>query len=275
MGESPVPDSSTPRGRVVTVLDRKFGGNQSAMSRATGVPQATISRIVRGVQEPGRGTLTAIAALPGIDPVWVHTGRGEPFLTEERPPTTPDSGWTLPVAEEILADTPGRCRPLLSGERRPVMRDEFGLDRYWLRFSASIPIPDLPEGQNPDLKPADLLLMDADLESWKQFPEKLDGRLVACQPLWLPTRTTILARWGRNFHWRDSKTSEVFTCRFIMPTTEASNPFQRQPKGLRPFPESEESSESRVVNIARSSYISEIYIESILSVCILMVRSLV
>ena len=72
-------DDTTPSGRLNRVLDVKFRGNQSEMARATGVSQASLSRVIRGVQEPGRRLMCAVAALPGVDDVWMFTGRGEPF----------------------------------------------------------------------------------------------------------------------------------------------------------------------------------------------------
>src|SRR5947209_10271760 len=77
---TPAPDWSTPSARVKWLLDSRFRGNRSAFAEAVGVSHTLIGKVAAG-QAPGRKLLTAIAQSLSVNPAWLLTGEGQPYLT--------------------------------------------------------------------------------------------------------------------------------------------------------------------------------------------------
>jgi hypothetical protein len=226
LNKVPTPDTSTPRGRVLWVLDHEYHGNQSEMARATGISQASWSRVIRGAQEPGRRLMAAIAALPSISETWIYTGQGEPRVRTRVASLAEGSGrmsWTLPVSEEILPGKPGDHSQRLTGYYFPVAPEYFGPARYWLKFTASISVP---AGQVLKLHPGNLILLEADPRAWLTDPEALDGKPCALRLYLRGGEVSLLARCGTEFEW--GGTSFIFSkdllrakqehSKYVMPT---------------------------------------------------------
>ena len=168
-------DDTTPRGRLNRVLDVIFRGNQGPMACATGVSQASLSRVIRGVQEPGRRLMCSVAALPGVDAVWLFTGRGEPFPAPVR-------------AFSGEADKP-RSHASSCPDRRPsTSTSSPGCPcRSTTRASPRRPTGSY-RGGRPDtlateqkVAAGDMLLIEADPATWRYDPEAAIDCLVALQ----------------------------------------------------------------------------------------------
>ncbi|MBU9501302.1 helix-turn-helix domain-containing protein [Burkholderia multivorans] len=69
---------------------------QSKLSRDTGVPQPTISRILRGGSVPEMETLAALAIPFGVTCEWLLTERGPKFVAELYSPQTHDRATEAP-----------------------------------------------------------------------------------------------------------------------------------------------------------------------------------
>ena len=62
--------------RVKFLLDYRWRGNQREMARDLSVSQGLISKIVNGVQGPGKRFLHALARQTGVNAEWVLGGVG-------------------------------------------------------------------------------------------------------------------------------------------------------------------------------------------------------
>jgi hypothetical protein len=155
------------RSRIILLLNTCYAGRQRAMARAAGLPQSQISRIVNGQIAVSPRVLEAVAGLPGINPIWVREGVGEPLL----PPTR----GTLPIVTSVLPGWPERHVELLTGERHPVAEAFEQPSRYFLRLLfGSL----LCEQASFALRPGDLLLLDANATLWGDNLSMYQGRLV-------------------------------------------------------------------------------------------------
>lgn len=62
--------------RVRLALQLVFHGHQSDMAAAFNVSHSMISRIVRGLQQPGHALIGKLALRPEIESHWLYTGEG-------------------------------------------------------------------------------------------------------------------------------------------------------------------------------------------------------
>jgi hypothetical protein len=193
MATLPPPDTATTRGRVIWVLDQLFSGNQREMSRAVGVSQASISRVISGTQEPGRQLIVAIASLPTVNDTWIYTGRGEPLSLKPYDQSSRHGDCALPVALKIIPGAPKDHLLYLTGSNFPIPQQFHGASRYWLRFSETIPIT-LAAGAK--LVSGDLLLLDSDAATWKGKPDVLRSRLCAVPIARESDSKLALLRWS-------------------------------------------------------------------------------
>jgi hypothetical protein len=154
-------DASTPSGRIKFLLDGRWRGQQREMARAVGVAQPSLSRVVNGVQEPGRRLLAKIAAHPEISDTWLYTGQGAPFLAPGQ--LQPSAGPTLPVASAILPGPPEAFLHMLTAARFPVSSYHFRLSRYWLKVGEGDPIT---RDDAWKVLAGDLLLVESDSRYW-------------------------------------------------------------------------------------------------------------
>jgi transcriptional regulator with XRE-family HTH domain len=153
------------RERVRYLLLHRWGGNQREMARTAGVSQGLISKVVNGVQFPGRRLLSAIAAVPGVSAEWVTRGSGQPIPFPER--------GSLPIAVGVLPGAPLEFPHLLSASRHPIAEALNRPTRYWLALTENSPLVREPALR---LSPGDLLLLEADKE-WTSRRDLSDGRL--------------------------------------------------------------------------------------------------
>jgi hypothetical protein len=154
-------DTSTAAGRIRFLLDARWRSQQREMARAVGVAQPSLSRVVNGVQEPGRRLLAKIAAHPEISDTWVYTGQGSPFVAPGQ--LQPSAGPTLPVSSTILPGPLEACLHMLTGAHYPVSTFHFRLSRYWLKVAAGDPIT-LDDAWK--VLAGDLVLLESDSTYW-------------------------------------------------------------------------------------------------------------
>jgi hypothetical protein len=171
MGKKPTPEhvewQRAARERLVLVLDRLYGGNQSSLARALGVTQALVSIVVREVQPPTRNLMARLGALERVNPRWVETGEGEPLL--------PDVRGTLPVSDVLLPGPPAEHAALMTGERFAVASAFDRPSCYFWRLTAGHPGLAVDEWR---LRQGDLLLMDTSREV-TDVPAMFTGRMCA------------------------------------------------------------------------------------------------
>ena len=154
-------DTSTAGGRIKFLLDAKWRGQQREMARAVGVAQPSLSRVVNGVQEPGRRLLAKIAAHPEIGDTWLYTGQGSPFVAPGQ--LQPSAGPTLPVSSTILPGPAEACLHMLTGAHFPVSTFHFRVSRYWLKVAEGDPIT---RDDAWRVLAGDLLLAESDSRYW-------------------------------------------------------------------------------------------------------------
>src|SRR5262245_13871744 len=108
---TPAPDWSTPAARVAWLLETRFRGNRSAFAEAVDVSHTLIGKVAAG-QAPGRKLLTAIVQSLPVNPAWLLTGEGQPYLAP------PDLGGRrgLPLSRNLLPGPPLAHQELLSGD---------------------------------------------------------------------------------------------------------------------------------------------------------------
>lgn len=70
--------------RIKILIDTRSGGNKSAFARELGITPAYAAQLYASQREPSERTLNDICRIFGVDPVWLRTGDGEPFLPQSR-----------------------------------------------------------------------------------------------------------------------------------------------------------------------------------------------
>ena len=155
--------------RVAWLMRTLYACNRSAMAEAAGVAHTTIGRVVSGERPPGRQLLTAIAALPGVNPAWLLSGEGEPLLKS----ASSQAGWLLPIAKRLLPGSPLDYASLLTKEFFPVAGPFHSPSRYWHEIQPAAPI--VRDGGQGVLR-GDLLLFETD-RSWMRTKQDVDSSL--------------------------------------------------------------------------------------------------
>lgn len=118
--------------RLCQVLEVLYSGNCSKMAEAVDCSPSLLSRIAKGEREPGRNLLEKIGGLPKVNPAWILSGTGEPFL--ESKVRDGIVGSVLPIARVLFDGEPLANEPCLSGEFAPVAATVCKPTRYWLRI---------------------------------------------------------------------------------------------------------------------------------------------
>jgi hypothetical protein len=154
-------DTSTCGGRIKFILDARWRGQQREMARAVGVAQPSLSRVVNGVQEPGRRLLAKIAAHPEVSDTWLYTGQGSPFVAPGQ--LQPSAGPALPVSTIVLPGPPEAFLRMMSGAYFPVSTFHFRLSRYWLKVAEGDPIT---RDDAWRVLAGDLVLLESDSRYW-------------------------------------------------------------------------------------------------------------
>lgn len=71
--------------RIIEVCNAKANGNMSAFAREIGVTPAYISKLKNAPDRiPSDRTINDICAKFGVNPVWLRTGEGDPYLPQSR-----------------------------------------------------------------------------------------------------------------------------------------------------------------------------------------------
>ena len=167
---------STPAERVVWLLESVWGGNRSAMARDVGCSHSVLSKIAAGYQSPGRRLLTDIAAHPKVNPAWLLGGEGEPMLALR--PDAPADGWPVPISKHLLPSSPDKDRSLLSGEHFPTAGAFYRSTRYWYDVQKNEPIV---RDTASKIDAGDLLLMETD-PNWRRSCARVEDKTCV---LWL------------------------------------------------------------------------------------------
>ncbi len=184
-------------GRLALLLRDRFAGNQTAMAKALGVSQASVSRAVRGLHRPSGKLVAAVARLTGMTEQWLLTGHSvpQPVTTQDASPR-PHVPACLPVAAGILPGPPAHHSLRLQGETFPVPEVHYAPTRYWLRISDTLKMADSLSAR---LSTGDLVLMESDRRTWETdlsvLENKLCGLHLACEQ----DAVLLLARDGSEF----------------------------------------------------------------------------
>ena len=135
--------------RVLRLFELLFDGNQGRASRALGMSQPNLSRIINGVRPPTDRLIELLAQQPSVNSRWLYDGLGEPLI--------PVTSGTLPVTTNILPGPPIAHTNLLSGDRHPIANVLENESRYWLKL-----LPDNPIFHTNmfHVNPGDLLLIE-------------------------------------------------------------------------------------------------------------------
>ncbi len=157
--------------RVREACDSIWRGSQSDMARDLGVPQPTISLVIRGAREPGRELLVALCRHPLIDPAWLMTGAGLQ-LPHHRPT---GHGWeiVLPCTDRLLPGPPTENAHLLSGEQYCTTRSDARPSRYWHRVPEQ---SDFLACADRTITLGDRLLLECNARYWRGKLDALVGR---------------------------------------------------------------------------------------------------
>lgn len=183
------PKLSTPSDRVRFVLTTVFGDNQSAMSRAVGIAQPVISKVILGRQAPGKRFLQAVADLPKINPAWVFHGEGQPLLATQD--IEEKHGWPVPVADGLLPGPPVDHQEMLTTRVEYVPRAIYRDTVYAVEARHCRPVVDDPAER---MRAADLVFVDADAGRWQSNLQVLHDRLCAVS---VPTESGFVIRMQR------------------------------------------------------------------------------
>lgn len=150
--------------RVLVLLNKIWGGNQSRMAADIGMSQSAVSNVVTGRQTPGRKLLAAISGHPLINGAWLLTGDGDPLL-----PVAAESGTkALYVAKRLFAGAPednGDCL----GPLYEVPARYYRPSRYWLRITND---HSFARHESLCLRAGDMVLFDCDTSGW---PANISG----------------------------------------------------------------------------------------------------
>ena len=142
------PDWTTSMGRVKWLLASRYGGNRSAMAKATGVSLTGIIKVITGQQNPGRRLMEKIVQTTDVSPAWLFAGEGQPL-----------KGTALPVAIGCLPGPPTEGHALLIDEQVSEMTELYSSSRYWLKLGAAEPVV---KATGITFHTGDLMLMDTD-----------------------------------------------------------------------------------------------------------------
>jgi len=157
--------------RVHYVLWTLFGGSQTAMAASVGASQSAISRVMSGKQAPTEKMMRSLAALAGVDKRWALEGIGGcPETPEPRLASEP----FLPVVDEFVAKMSADRQRDVSSERRTIAPSDYRPTRYFFRVSGLSVLTQVPELR---IVPADLLLVETDVNRWEENPTYLNGRV--------------------------------------------------------------------------------------------------
>jgi hypothetical protein len=149
-GRRKIHSSKSPKlERVLRLFELLFDGNQGRASRALGMSQPNLSRIINGVRPPTDRLIELLAQQPSVNSRWLYDGLGEPLI--------PVTSGTLPVTTNILPGPPIAHTNLLSGDRHPIANVLENESRYWLKL-----LPDNPilHANMYHVNPGDLLLVE-------------------------------------------------------------------------------------------------------------------
>lgn len=149
---------ATASGRMIWLLDHRYGGSRSAMAKATGVSLTGLIKVVTGQQTPGRRLLEKIVQNTDVSPAWLFAGEGQPF-----------KGSAIPVAAECVFEPPATST---GAAVVPDLADLYSPTRYWLRLGRGEPAV---KATGTGVKAGDLMLMETDRGAFPP-PERLDGR---------------------------------------------------------------------------------------------------
>ena len=135
--------------RVLRLLELLFDGKQRRASRALGMSQANLSRVINGIYPPTDRLIELLAQQPTVNSRWLYDGLGEPLI--------PVTSGTLPVTTNILPGPPIAHTNLLSGDRHPIANVLENESRYWLKL-----LPDnlILHANMYHVNPGDLLLIE-------------------------------------------------------------------------------------------------------------------
>ena len=151
------------------------------LARATGVSPSAFRKWLKGVAEPGRDRLVALAEAAGVNVSWLAQGEGaEPdpltLAAHAHSPRSTDPGGNANIAQYLLL--PKRREAVAAGSgapttneptefiafRRDWLRPTFGSDPSDLRLEVAV-----GESMEPHIRNGDLLLIDTTDRTFRNF----------------------------------------------------------------------------------------------------------
>jgi phage repressor protein C with HTH and peptisase S24 domain len=148
------------------------------LAKATGVSPSAFRKWLKGVAEPSRDRLVALAEAAGVNVSWLAQGEGvppDPVSLAARA-HSPQSGGTLNIAQFLVL--PKRVEAAAAGAGKPVAisPSEFiGFRHDWLRGTFARDPADLileiavGESMEPNIRNGDLLLIDTTDLTFRNF----------------------------------------------------------------------------------------------------------
>ena len=118
--------------RIAYIIDHACNGNRSKFARVINITPAYAAQLYSDSRIPGERTLSDICREFGVDPVWLRTGEGEPFL-----PVSREDRITEILSKAINGPSTARDRLIRALSRLPD--DAFPLiEEYILSAAESI-----------------------------------------------------------------------------------------------------------------------------------------
>jgi hypothetical protein len=154
---TPVPDWSTVNARVAWLVRTRFDDNRTALAKAIGFSHTVIANVMKG-KPPGRRLLEAITARLSVDPAWLRTGDGQPFLAggTSESDHLPDGAAVTTVP---LPGPPLLHQGLITGRWVSVPGVTPSRTAYWLELRRSEPLAQM---SGSGFRPRDRLLVESD-----------------------------------------------------------------------------------------------------------------
>lgn len=117
--------------RIATLVNEgRWAGSQTRFATDVGCSPSVISKILAGRQKPGSRLIQRLLKLENVNPEWLLSGEGEPWLAEAA-----DRTCALPVSSVVLPGDPRESKEQLTGESFPIAEAFYRPTRYFLRLS--------------------------------------------------------------------------------------------------------------------------------------------
>ena len=156
--------------QIVDLVDSLAAGNQRKFAAMVGCSQPAISRVINGLQKPGRGLVERIAKLEGVD--------GKALLQSYKDQSSDESTEEalIPIARCLLQSSPDGQADRLTANTVAVSASLFRPTLYAVQARACEPAFSDPSEK---FRPDDLIVIDSAIDRFRGNLMELNGRLCA------------------------------------------------------------------------------------------------